>query len=49
MHPAPGSWLYFVTVNLQTGETAFSTTYAEHQAAVTEFQTWLRAHPSYNK
>jgi len=49
MHPAPGSWLYFVTVNLQTGETAFSTTYAEHQAAVTQFQTWLRAHPSYNK
>jgi len=49
MHPAAGSWLYFVTVNLETGQTVFSTTYAEHQVAVTQFQTWLRAHPAYNK
>ena len=26
LHPAPGSWLYFVTVNLRTGETLFATT-----------------------
>lgn len=49
LHPAAGSWLYFVTVNLQTGQTVFSTTYTEHQAAVTQFQTWLRANPDYNK
>jgi UPF0755 protein len=46
-HPAAGTWLYFVTVNLQTGETVFSDTYAEHQQAVAQFQAWLRAHPSY--
>jgi UPF0755 protein len=47
LHPAAGSWLYFVTVNLETGETVFSTTYADHQKAVSQFQAWLRAHPSY--
>ena len=31
MHPADGPWLYFVTVNLETGETVFTETYAEHQ------------------
>lgn len=49
LHPAAGSWLYFVTVNLETGETVFSTTYADHLKAVDQFQTWLRAHPDYNK
>jgi UPF0755 protein len=47
LHPAAGSWLYFVTVNLETGQTVFSDTYAEHQQAVSQFQAWLRAHPSY--
>ncbi|WP_413601803.1 endolytic transglycosylase MltG [Curtobacterium sp. Curtsp57] len=44
---ATGNWLYFVTVNLETGETVFSDTYAEHQQAVKQFQAWLRANPSY--
>lgn len=44
---ADGKWLYFVTVNLETGETVFSDTYAEHQVAVKQFQAWLRAHPEY--
>ncbi len=30
LHPAPGNWLYFVTVNLRTGETLFAHTFAEH-------------------
>jgi UPF0755 protein len=47
LHPADGSWLYFVTVNLDTGETTFSDTYAEHQVAVKQFQAWLRQHPEY--
>ncbi|MBT2503280.1 endolytic transglycosylase MltG [Curtobacterium sp. ISL-83] len=47
VHEAPGNWLYFVTVNLQTGETVFSDTYDQHLAAVEQFQAWLRAHPSY--
>jgi uncharacterized YceG family protein len=45
--PATGNWLYFVTVDLETGETVFSDTYPEHQQAVAQFQAWLRAHPSY--
>ena len=43
--PAEGPWLYFVVVNPDTGETRFSTTFAEHQANVKEFQAWLRANP----
>jgi UPF0755 protein len=27
LHPAPGPWHYFVTVNLETGENKFATTY----------------------
>lgn len=45
MHPTPGPWLYFVTVNLDTGETVFSTTYAEHQKAISQMHEWCRAHP----
>jgi UPF0755 protein len=42
VHPADGSWLYFVTVNLKTGETTFSTTQAEHDAAVKVLRAWCR-------
>jgi len=45
MHPADGPWLYFVTVNLDTGETVFSTTYAEHEASVKQWQDWCKANP----
>lgn len=38
--PAPGSWLYFVTVNLDTGATKFAATYEEHQRYVAEFRQW---------
>ncbi|WP_420367866.1 endolytic transglycosylase MltG [Curtobacterium sp. L1-20] len=44
---ATGNWEYFVTVNLETGETVFSDTYAQHLVAVNQFQAWLRAHPDY--
>ncbi|WP_423924154.1 endolytic transglycosylase MltG [Frigoribacterium sp. 2-23] len=47
LHPADGPWLYFVTVNLATGETDFSTTFAEHQASVKKWQQWMRDNPSY--
>lgn len=42
LHPADGSWLFFVTWNLDTGETAFSTTMAEHDAAVARWGEWMR-------
>ncbi|GAA3771844.1 endolytic transglycosylase MltG [Microbacterium kribbense] len=45
MRPAPGPWMYFVTVNLDTGETVFSATYAEQQKAIVQMQTWCKAHP----
>jgi len=47
LKPADGTWLYFVTVDLDSGETAFSTTFAEHQAAVKQWQAWMREHPEY--
>ena len=48
LHPADGPWLYFVLVNGETGETVFSTTLADHNAAVKQWQAWLRAHPGFD-
>lgn len=45
MHPVDGPWFYFVTVNMDTGETVFSTTYAEQQKAVAQMREWCSAHP----
>ncbi|HEX4442436.1 MAG TPA: endolytic transglycosylase MltG [Galbitalea sp.] len=47
LHPAAGPWLYFVLVNGDTGQTVFSTTIAGQDAAVKQWQTWLKAHPGY--
>ncbi|MCL3819101.1 endolytic transglycosylase MltG [Aeromicrobium wangtongii] len=33
LNPAEGSWLYFLATDLETGETTFSNTYAEHVKA----------------
>ncbi len=41
LNPADGPWLYFVTVNLETGETVFSATLEEHDAAVQRFLQYL--------
>ena len=48
LKPAKGNWLYFVLVNGDTGETTFSNTLAEHDAAVLVWQAWLRAHPDFD-
>lgn len=40
--PADGPWLYFVPINLQTGETVFSETADEHQAAAERLYAWCR-------
>ncbi len=45
MNPADGPWLYFVTVNLATGETQFSETLAEHEQGVEKWREWCRANP----
>lgn len=49
LHPADGTWLFFVLVNGETGETAFSTTLAEHNTAVKQWQAWLKAHPGFDE
>ncbi len=40
--PADGPWLFFVPINLQTGETVFSETAAQHQAAAEQLYAWCR-------
>jgi UPF0755 protein len=45
LNPTPGNWLYFVVVNCSTGETAFSATFAQHQAAISQLGAWLKANP----
>ncbi|QEO10137.1 endolytic transglycosylase MltG [Protaetiibacter larvae] len=42
VHPADGGWLYFVTVNLKTGETVFSNTLAEHERAADQLYAWCK-------
>jgi UPF0755 protein len=48
LRPADGDWLFFVTVNLKTGETKFSVTLTEHERAAQEFYAWLRENPEWN-
>jgi UPF0755 protein len=40
LSPVDGPWLFFVPINLATGETVFSETAAEHQAAVDRLFAW---------
>lgn len=47
LHPAEGNWIYFCAVNLATGETVFSNTYAEHAIAVRQWQKWMSENPGY--
>lgn len=43
--PAEGNWKYFVSINLDTGETVFADTFAQHQENVKKFQAWCQANP----
>jgi UPF0755 protein len=38
--PADGPWLFFVPINLATGETKFSETAEEHQDGVDQLLAW---------
>ncbi|WP_369044612.1 endolytic transglycosylase MltG [Sinomonas sp. P10A9] len=42
-NPTPNNYLYWVTVNLDTGETKFSSTYAQHQIYAQQYQQWCQA------
>ena len=48
LNPIDGPWLFFVLINGETGETAFSETLSQHNAAVKVWQAWLRAHPDFD-
>ena len=48
LHPVSGTWLYFCAINLKTGETVFSTTISEHDAAVAKFRKWIQENPGWN-
>ncbi len=41
LHPADGPWMFFVTVNLVTGETAYATTFPEHEKNVEKLRAWI--------
>lgn len=43
--PAQNNYLFFVTVNLDTGETAYAETFPEHQKNVQVLQAWIAAQP----
>ncbi|QWW20655.1 endolytic transglycosylase MltG [Schaalia sp. 19OD2882] len=43
LKPADGTWLYFVTVNLDTGETLFATTVAEQAENTKKLETYCAA------
>ncbi|MFL6060039.1 MAG: endolytic transglycosylase MltG [Marmoricola sp.] len=42
LDPTPGPWLYWVVVNLRTGETLFNTTFAGHQQDVAKFHQYCQ-------
>ncbi len=43
LHPADGKWLYFMVVNLDTGETVFSNDRNGQKAAGQQYQAWCMA------
>lgn len=43
LSPAEGPWLFFVPINLATGETMFSETAEEHQGYVDQLLEWCEA------
>ncbi len=49
VEPTEGNWLFFVVVDLDTGETVFSDTFEQHQAAVRQWQAWCDRSPENKK
>ncbi|GAA1611107.1 endolytic transglycosylase MltG [Leucobacter chromiireducens] len=45
LNPEPGDWIYFVAINLDTRESAFSVTQEEHEASVAKLNEWCAANP----
>lgn len=49
INPVAGDWLYFVAINLNTGETVFSETLAEHERNVALLRQWERENPGWDE
>jgi UPF0755 protein len=47
LNPVAGDWLFFVTINLESGETKFSKTLAEHEKWVVFLRQWERENPNW--
>lgn len=47
LNPEPGEWLFFVTIDLKTGETKFSKTLAEHESWIPLLRQWERENPDW--
>lgn len=45
VNPTSGDYLYFVTVDISTGETRFAATWEEHEQNVALFQQWCQDNP----
>ena len=45
LNPTPGDWLYFVAINLETGESRFNETYAGHEADTQVLREWCAENP----
>ena len=48
MNPAEGSWIFFVAVNLATGETEFNETLSAHNASVQKLRAWCKTDEAAN-
>jgi UPF0755 protein len=44
LHPADGPWIFWVTVNPETGETLFTDNYDEHNANLDKLRAWVAEH-----
>lgn len=42
--PTPGDWVFWATVNFDTGETLFTADYAEHQRNLEKMREWVAEH-----
>lgn len=47
LNPVPGDWLFFVTIDLRTGETKFSKTLSQHEKYVKLLRKWERENPGW--
>ncbi|EAR24432.1 hypothetical protein A20C1_03106 [marine actinobacterium PHSC20C1] len=43
LNPVDGDWLFFVPINLKTGETVFNTTVEDHEASAQQLRDWCAA------